>query len=137
MTEQSPETGIADAFSQLSDQTASLVRREIEAAQKETLDKLKQSAPGAAMLAMAATMGVLSAASAYRWTLRLLEKRLGPASAALVATAGYGAVAGYLVVEGVRRLRAAPKPLPTDTARQAGSRVEDTVSRVRTDPGTR
>ena len=82
-TPKSPQAGIAEALGDLSEQTRILVRREIDAAQREMWEKAKESAPALALLGAAGTLGLLAAASAYRLTLRLLERRLSPASAVL------------------------------------------------------
>lgn len=133
---QGPQSGVAGAFSQLTDETAALVRREIDAAQTETLDKLKRSAPAAGLIAVAGVLAVLALASGHRWFLQLLEKRLPPASAALFAAVGYGAAGGLAASVGAQWLRDAPKPVPTDTARQVGRMVGDVAADARADDGT-
>src|SRR3954447_3015499 len=92
MTEQqqSPQAGIAGALTDLSEQTRILVRGEIAAAQRETWGKLKATAPAVGLLAGAGVLGLAASASAYRASLRLLERWLPPTGAALVATAVYG-----------------------------------------------
>ena len=51
MTEarESPQASIAEALGDLSEQTRILVRREIDAAQREMWDKTKESAPALAL----------------------------------------------------------------------------------------
>lgn len=126
--QQSPQAGIGEAFGQLSEQTAILVRREIDAARQEMWAKGKRSAPALALLAGSGVAGVLALASSYRFSLRLLERRLSPATAALVGTAMYGGASAYAALVGVRQLRDAPMPLPTDTIRDTGLRLSDGVA---------
>ena len=123
-----PTGGIAQAVDDLSASTQRLVRDEIQAVQREAWQRAKALAPGLAMLAAAGVFGIFAVASAYRLTLRLLEKASGPAAAATYATAGFGAVAGAAAVMGLRRLRQAPSPLPVETVRRTASAVRESVS---------
>lgn len=129
--QQSPQAGIADAFTELSEQTGLLVRQEIDNARREMWDKLVTSAPAIGLLGASSALGLLAAASSYRLSLRLLEKWMPPATAAFVATALYGGGAAYAVVEGLRRLRELPAPFPTETVREVGSLAEETAAEAR------
>jgi hypothetical protein len=132
-TPQSPQAGIADAVRDLSDNSRLLVRREIDAAEREMWRKAKDGAPAFGLLAASSALGLLAAASSYRLTLRLLEKVLPPVSAALTAAAGYGAGAVCTAVLAARRLRDLPPFFPTETARQAGEAITDTAAQTRGD----
>ncbi len=127
----SAQAGIAEARGDLSEQTRVLVRAEIDAAQRETWVRARRTLPGVLLLGTAGVLGVFSAASAFTLGLRLLEKALPKASAALVATATSGAAAGVVTAAGVRRLRAAPVPFPVDTAMTTGRAAAD-VARSQT-----
>lgn len=122
-TPQTPEAGVAEAFRDLSGQTRSLVRSEIRAAQQEVWDKAKAAMPALALAAGAGVFGAFAAAAACQWSLRLLEKRLPPATAALTATGLYGASAAGAAFAAARLLRRLPLPLPVETAQQADRRV--------------
>ena len=104
-TPQKAQKGAADAARGLPDKTSALVRREIAAAQREMLAKAMAARGALSLLGAAGFFGVLSAAATYRLTVRLLEKRLSPATAASVAAAGYGVAAGAAGAIGVQRLR--------------------------------
>lgn len=104
--------GIADAFSQLSEETQRLVRQEIERARGEVWQRATAMAPAVALLAVGCGMALASAASAYRLSLRVLERATGPGTAAFLATAGFGAAAVVALEAGRERLRDAPVPLP-------------------------
>lgn len=125
-TSQTPQDGVAEALHDLSDQTGALVRHEIKSGQKEIWDKARQSGPALALLAGSGTLTLFAAASLYRWSLRLLERRLSPAAAALAATVGYGAAAAAAAVFGYRRLREAPLPIPAETARETAEALRET-----------
>ena len=117
--------GVAQALNQLTEQTSSLVRQEVASAQGELVDKLKANLPAAGVLAASGLAGTLAVASSHRWVLAVLEKRLPPASAAFVALLGYGAAAGAAGVVGAGWLKAAPAPVPSETARDVTTVVAD------------
>jgi len=108
--EQTPQAGIADALGNLSEQTRLLVRREIDSAQRELWGKVKASAPAATLVATAGVLAVLATASAYRCSLRLLEKGLPPA------------------VAGAQRLRELPAPFPTETAHETATLLAESAT---------
>lgn len=119
-TSDSSEAGFTEAVQDLSEQTRQLVRREITAALRETADKARQSIPAAALMGTAAVLGLFTVASSYRLSLRLLERWLSPAAAAMVATAGYGIGASCAAMAAVQRVRRLPMPVPAETTREAG-----------------
>lgn len=129
-TPQEAQEGVADAVRGLSDNTTVLIRHEIAAAQQEMLDKAKKALPGIGLLAAAGFFGVLSAAAAFRVSVRLLEKSFPPATAALVAATGYGMAAGAAGAAGVQLLRASQPLVPAETARETVQRVADTAKTV-------
>lgn len=128
---QTPEHGVADALSDLTEQTRLLVRREVAEAQEELWDKAKRALPVAGLLGAAALSGLFAAASAYRLGMRVLERLLSPGSAALVATIGYGAAAGLAGSTALSRLRALPAPLPSETASHTAATVTESIAAAR------
>ncbi|PVZ06896.1 phage holin family protein [Actinomycetospora cinnamomea] len=133
MTEQqqSPQAGIAGALTDLSEQTRILVRGEIASAQRETWDKLKATAPALGLLGGAGVLGLAASASAYRASLRLLERWLPPSGAALLATVVYGGGAAAAGMAGLQQLRTLPVPFPAETVAETGAVVEETAAQVR------
>lgn len=143
-TQQEAQEGVADAVRDLSENTKTLVRREIEAAELEMLDKAKQALPAIGLLGAAGFFGVLSLAASYRLSVRLLEKAMPPATAAFVAAAGYGAVAGASGAVGIQRLRSAEPLVPAETMRTTAKAaagkakaVADTAKSAATDTAKR
>ena len=130
-TPQTPQEGIAEALHDLSDHTAALARREVNSALRETWAKARQGGPAATLLAASGVLALCAAASCYRLSLRLLEKRLSPATAAFAAASGYGAAAAAAGALGYARLRQVPLPLPTETARQTAGAVAEADQRSR------
>lgn len=135
-TSQAPQQGIAEALHDLSDHTAALARREARAALRETWQKARQAGPAGALLAAAAIMALFATASAYRLSLRLLEKRLSPAAAALAAAGGLRDRGGRgwrtrvreaaegLAAAAARDARETPARWPKQTAGHNGSSHE-------------
>jgi hypothetical protein len=101
------------------------VRREVNSALREMWQKTRKCGPAIGLIAASGALGLFAAASSYRLSLRLLEKRMSPAAAAGTATAAYGAAAACAGVFGVRMLRQMPLPLPTDTARETKEAVAE------------
>lgn len=124
-TQREAQQGVAGALHDLSDSSRTLIRHEIAAAQREMWDKAKQALPAAGLLAVAGACGLLSVAASYRLSIRLLEKALPPATAAFMASAGYGAVAGAAAVAGLGRLREVQPLFPAATAREAAQSMAD------------
>jgi Putative Actinobacterial Holin-X, holin superfamily III len=130
-TSQAPQEGIAEALHDLSDHTATLARREVNSAMREMWRKARQGGPAAVLFAASGVLALFATVSAYRLSLRLLEKRLSPVAAAFAATSGYGAAAAAAGALGYLQLRQAPLPLPTETARQAAGAVTEADQRSR------
>jgi hypothetical protein len=126
-TPSSPESGIAEALGKLSEETRLLVRAEIEAAEKEVVDKARDALPGVGLVAAASVLGVFAGASAYRFALTVLEKMMGRGSASFLAVIGFGVGSVAAANAGLQRLRQAPVPLPIETVADAGRRVADST----------
>lgn len=115
------QSGIAEAFTHLSEETQMLVRQEMERVRSEMWDRVKAVLPAVGLLAVGGGMGLASAASAYRLVLRILERMSTPGIAAFLATAGFGAGAAVALKAGREQLRHAPLPLPVSSAAAAAS----------------
>lgn len=98
-----------------------------EAAQREMWGKARQRMPAVRFGAVAGTLGVLATAATYRLNLMLLERKLPPELAALVAATAYAGGAGCAALLAVRRWRGLPAPLPTETTRQVVQILAETT----------
>ncbi|MQY06594.1 phage holin family protein [Actinomadura macrotermitis] len=107
------------------EQNLQLARQVLDAAQREMADKARQRVPALRMGALAGTFGVFATAASYRLNVMLLEKKLSPEVAALVAATAYSGGAAGAALMAVRRWRGLPAPLPTDTARQVAEILTD------------
>jgi hypothetical protein len=128
---QTPGEGVADALGGLSEQTRRLVRHEIDAARHEMWSKAKAATPALALLAATGTFTLFAAAALYRSSLRLLEKKLPHATAAMLATAGYGAAAACTAAASIRALRDLPSPFPAETVRQTEAGIAEAAAEDR------
>jgi Putative Actinobacterial Holin-X, holin superfamily III len=130
-TPQTPQEGIADALGDLSEQTRVLVRREVDAAQREMWAKAKAAAPALALTAASGALGLFAAAAVYRLSVRLLEKGLPPATAAFLAAVVYGAGAAGTAIVAIRQLGELPPLFPAETAQETGTIIAETAAETR------
>jgi uncharacterized membrane protein YqjE len=100
---------------QLSEQTTTLVRKEIELAKAELTAKGKVAGEGAGMFGGAAVAGLLALGTLTVVILALLDKAMDLWVAALIVTLVYGAVAAVLAMRGRDRLKEGMPPAPEQT----------------------
>ncbi len=100
---------------QLSEQTTTLVRKEIDLAKAELSQKGKVAGEGAGMFGGAAVVGLLAAGTLTVVILALLDKAMDLWVAALIVTLVYGAIAAVLASKGKERLKKGMPPAPEQT----------------------
>ena len=100
---------------QLSEQTTTLVRKEIELAKAELSQKGKVAGEGAGMFGGAAVVGLLAAAALTTTIIALLDKAMDLWVAALIVALVYGAIAAVLAVAGRDRVKKGMPPAPEQT----------------------
>ena len=103
---------VGELLKQLSDQTATLVRQEMELARAELVQKGKQAGIGAGALGGAGLVAVFAFGALTATLIIALATFLEPWIAALIVTVVYGAVAGVLALMGKSRLQRATPPVP-------------------------
>jgi uncharacterized membrane protein YqjE len=99
-----------DLVKQLSEQTTTLVRKEIELAKAELSEKGKVAGQGAGMFGGAAVVGLLALGVLTAMILALLDKAMDFWVAALIVTVLYGAIAAVLAISGRDRVKQATPP---------------------------
>jgi uncharacterized membrane protein YqjE len=104
-----------DLVRQLSEQTTTLVRKEIELARAELSEKGKAAGQGAGLLGGAAIVGLLALGTLTALILALLDKAMDFWVAALIVTVLYAAVAGALALSGRERVKRELPPAPEQT----------------------
>jgi uncharacterized membrane protein YqjE len=100
---------------QLSEQTTTLVRKEIELAKAELSAKGKVAGEGAGMFGCAAVIGLLALGALTAMIIALLDKAMDFWIAALIVAVVYGAVAAVLAIRGRDRVKKGMPPAPEQT----------------------
>jgi len=109
---QQRERSTAELMRELSDQTTTLVRKEIELAKVEIAAKGKSAAVGAGMFGGAGAFGFYAFGALTACLVLALATFLEAWLAALIVAAVYGAIAGVLALRGKRRVERATPPVP-------------------------
>ena len=115
---------VSELLKQLSDQTATLVRQEMELARVELVEKGKQAGIGAGAYGGAGLVAVFAAGALTATLILALATFLEGWIAALIVTAVYAAVAGVLAVIGKSRLQRATPPVPEHAQESVREDVE-------------
>src|SRR5213595_1843391 len=106
---------VGDLMKQLSEQTSTLVRKEVELAKAELAVKGKKAGIGAGMFGGAGLFGFFAFAGLTATFILALATAVAPWLAALIVTVVYGAVAGVLALQGKNKVDEAGPPQPEQT----------------------
>ena len=112
---------VGDLLKQLSEDTATLVRKEVELARAEVTQKGKQAGIGAGMFGGAGVAALLALGSLTACLIALLATGMEVWIAALIVTVLWAAIAGVLALVGKSRVQEATPP------------VEQTVETIKED----
>jgi uncharacterized membrane protein YqjE len=110
--EEARDRPIGDLLKDLSDQTSTLVRKEIELAKVELAEKGKKAATGAGMFGGAGLFGVFGFGALTACVIAALATVLAVWLAALIVAVVYAAIAGVLALRGRTQVRQATPPVP-------------------------
>ena len=114
-SEELKDRPIGELLKQLSQETATLVRQELELAKAELSQKGRTAGVGAGLVGAAGVVG-LAALGAFTASLVLLLALVLPSwAAALVVAAVYGAIAAVLGLRGKRKVAEASPAVPEQT----------------------
>jgi len=97
---------------ELSDQTTTLVRQEIELAKAELTEKGKKAGTGAGMFGGAGIAGLFALAALTTAIIAALDTAMPLWLAALIVAVVYAAVAGVLALRGKKEIEQAGPPAP-------------------------
>jgi uncharacterized membrane protein YqjE len=103
---------VGDLMKDLSEQTSTLVRKEVELAKAELAVKGKKAGAGAGMFGGAGLFGFFAFAGLTTTFILALATVVEPWIAALIVTVVYGAIAGVLALQGKNKVQEATPPVP-------------------------
>jgi uncharacterized membrane protein YqjE len=106
------DKSIGELLKQLSQETATLVRKEVELARAEVTEKGKQAGKGVGMFGGAGVAGLLALGSLTAFLIALLAQGMETWLAALIVTVIWSAVAGVLALVGRKEVQEATPPAP-------------------------
>jgi len=109
---------------QLSEQTSTLVRKEMELAKAELAEKGKTAGIGAGILGGAGVAGLLALGALTATLILVLAETMDAWVAALIVTVIWGAVAGILALTGRDRVREGMPPAPEQTVESVKEDVQ-------------
>src|SRR4051794_24271831 len=119
---------IGDLLKQLSEQTTSLVRQELELAKAEVSEKGKKAGMGAGMFGGAGVSALLGLGALTAALIAALDTGMATWLAALIAGVLWLAVAGVLALQGKNKVQEATPPVPE----QATESVKEDVQWAKT-----
>jgi uncharacterized membrane protein YqjE len=109
---QAQERSTPELMRELSDQTTTLVRQEVELAKAELAAKGKSAALGAGMFGGAGALGAYAFGALTACAILALATAMEAWLAALVVAVVYAAVAGVLALRGKSKVKRATPPVP-------------------------
>ncbi len=116
---------LGELFKQLSQDTATLVRQEIQLAKVEMSEKGQHAKPAAGMLGGAGVIGFLALFSFTLFLIFMLGELMNNVwLGALIVTVIYGGVAAFLAMKGKEKLKEAGPPQPEQTVETVKEDIE-------------
>jgi predicted lipid-binding transport protein (Tim44 family) len=122
------ERPIGELLKQLSQETTSLVKMELDLAKAEVAQKGQQAGKGVGMFGGAGVMGFLALGALTAFFIMLLDGAVANWLAALIVAVVYGAIAGVLALQGKNKVQEAAPPVPE----QAVETVKEDVQWAKT-----
>ena len=109
------DAGIGELLKQLSQETTTLVRQELDLAKAEMTVKAKEGGKGAGFLGGAGVAGLLFLGALTATLIGILDTFMKFWIAALIVTVLWGIVAAVLALQGRNKLQEAAPPVPEQT----------------------
>ena len=123
---------IGELMRQLSDQTTTLVRHEIELAKAEMTAKAKQVGMGAGAFGGAGLFGLYAVGAITACLILALSTAVAGWLAALIVGVVYAAIAGVLALVGKKKTQAGGPPVPERAISSTKEDVEWAKTRAKT-----
>ena len=126
------EQPVSDLLKQLSQETTTLVKQELELAKAEMTEKGKKAGLGAGFIGGGALFGLGAFGAFTTFLIALIQTAVNHTwLAALIVTAVYGAIAAVLALRGKDKLQEAVPPTPEQTVETVKEDVEWAKTRTR------
>ncbi len=125
------EHSTADLLRELSQQTTTLVKQEIELAKAEIAAEGRKAGVGAGMFGGAGLFGVFALAALTTCIIAALNEATWLWLAALIVAVVYAAIAGVLALQGRSKVREATPPVPEQARQSVKEDVEWAKTRAR------
>jgi len=125
------DEGIGDLLKQLSQETTTLVRQELDLAKAEMTVKAKEGVKGAGFLGGAGVAGLLTLGTLTAALVGLLDRAMAFWVAALIVGLIWAAVAAVLALQGRNKLQEATPPVPEQTKQSVKEDVQWAKTRKR------
>jgi uncharacterized membrane protein YqjE len=109
------ERPVGELLRELSQQTTTLVRQELDLAKAEMAEKGKRAGIGAGMFGAAGIAGLLALGALTACLIAALDTGMPTWLAALIVALVWGAIAGVLALTGRSRIQEATPPAPEQT----------------------
>jgi len=122
---------VGELVKTLSDQTTTLVRKEIELAKAELAVKGKRAGIGAGMFGGAGFFGLYAFGAVTAAAILALSTAVTGWLAALIVAVVYAAVAGLLALQGKNKVQAATPPVPETAVESTKEDVEWVKTRAK------
>jgi Putative Actinobacterial Holin-X, holin superfamily III len=129
------DRSLAELLKQLSDQTTTLARQEVDLAKAELVAKGKQAGLGAGMFGGASLFGLYALGALTACAILVLATAVSAWLAALIVAAVYGVIAGVLALAGKSKVKKGVPPVPEQTVETVKEDVE--VAKQRAKAGRR
>lgn len=127
------QQSVGELLKQLSEETTTLVRQELELAKAEMTEKGREAGAGLGMFGGAGVAGLLALGALTACLIAALDTALPLWLAALIVTIVHGAIAGVLALTGKGRLNRASPPVPEQTQETVKEDVRWVKTRARSE----
>jgi uncharacterized membrane protein YqjE len=126
-----PDRPVGELLKELSEQTSTLVRQELELARLELAQKGKRAGFGVGMFGGAGALGFYALGAITAAVILLLATTMAGWLAALVVAAAYGGVAAGLALMGKAKVQQATPPFPQQATESVKEDVQWTKARAK------
>lgn len=122
---------VGELLRELSEQTTTLVRQELELAKLELTEKGKRAGIGVGMFGGAGVVGLYAVGALTACFILALATAVTGWLAALIVAAVYGAIAGVLAIAGKSKVQQAGPPVPEQATESVKEDVQWTKTRAK------